>query len=199
VLSACSELRQAIHNLIQAPLCDGELGAVIARLEAYCSRHTPEQGAHLKTREATPALTAVVEAAILDEPSSPVASEPAASHPKSSPPAPSFARRASDYAQDTTTIQVSPALFQFMCKLQAFERLIEQGSPAKAAIVALDIRSVIAAFDPMVYLPGLLAPHFRLLSAHIADLSPHWEMNGTPAWMALEQLYRVDLEAFVEA
>ncbi len=65
--------------------------------------------------------------------------------------------------------------------------------------MAHDVRNVIAAFDPMIYLPELLAPHFRLLSGSVDELSPYWEQSSTPGWQALEQLYRVDLDAFVDA
>lgn len=191
VLRASESLRQAIHAIIEAPLCDAELGAVIERLEAYCERNAKQDPVAPRltvVRERTPQPPQVT--------TPPPESERA---PASTPTEMSFARRASDYEDDGTTLSVSPALQQFMRKLEAFEFLVSSGSVAKAAIVAQDIRSVIAAFDPMVYLPNLLAPHFRLLSNNVDALSPYWEQRGTPGWQALEQLYRVDLDAFIDA
>ena len=95
-------------------------------------------------------------------------------------------------------IEVSPALARFILKLEAFAGLVERGEMGKAAIVARDIKAAVDDFDPRVYLPALLAPHFRLLSAHIEAIAPHWAAAGSPAWEALEQLYKVDLDAFLE-
>jgi hypothetical protein len=199
VQRACSELREAIHAIIAAPLCEGELGAVVARLETYCSRHAPEKRAERPSArgevpvepQATP--MAPSETALASSPHD-------APLPEARRAAQSFARRASDYEEDRApALAVSPALRQFILKLEAFERLISSGSFAKAAIVAHDVRNVIAAFDPMIYLPDLLAPHFRLLSGTADELSQYGEQSATPGWQALEQLYRVDLEAFVEA
>jgi hypothetical protein len=94
-------------------------------------------------------------------------------------------------------LPVSAALERFIQKLEAFEALVQRGEMGKAAIVAQDVRRIVEHFDPRVYLPSLLAPHFRLLSSHIDEISPHWEASEGPAWQALEQLYQVDLEAFV--
>jgi hypothetical protein len=190
VLRESAALRRAIHAIIEAPLCDAELSAVVARLEAYCDRNA--QQAHSVPR------LAVVREPTPEPP--PVTSQRRESEGASvtTPATGSFARRASDYEEEATTLTVSPALQHFVRKLEAFEHLVSSGNLAKAAIVAHDIRSVIAAFDPMIYLPNLLAPHFRLLSNNVEDLSPYWEQSGTPGWQALEQLYRVDLDAFVE-
>lgn len=187
---ACSELRRSVHQLIEEPLCDAELGAVRTRLESYLSRNAadkpaPRRGGADVTERLSPA-----------EP--PVLIISAQSAPESKTETPPFARRASDHDEQAESLPISPALRQFMRKLEIFERLIMAGSLAKAAIVAQDVRNVIAAFDPMVYLPSLLAPHFRLLSTHVEQLSPYWEMGATPSWHALEQLYRVDLDSFAE-
>jgi hypothetical protein len=99
--------------------------------------------------------------------------------------------------QGARMIEVSPALEDFLQKLAAFEQLIERGDMTKAAVVAEDVRRVVESFDPRVYLPNVLAPHFRLLASNVEELSPFWEGMDSPQWRALEQLYRVDLEAFV--
>jgi hypothetical protein len=195
VLRACADLRKAIHSLIETPVCDAELGAVVERLEAFCARNDRE-------KPDARAVAALGEPEPEREEPSPV--ESANVPPQldaQEPPRPesSFARRASDFEVDASLLVVSPALAQFIRKLEVFEQLVTSGSLGKAAIVASDIRNVIAAFDPVVYLPSLLAPHFRLVSSSAEDLSQYSAQSGTPAWQALEQLYRVDIDAFVEA
>ncbi len=188
VTRACSDLREAISALIETPLCTDELDAVVTRLDAYCARHA---------RGEPPLRAGAARAPAEDVESSP---EPGG---RSSPALPreaaSFARRASDAQADGGSLAISPALQHFMDKLEAFEHLVANGSLHKASVVADDIRNVIAAFDPIIYLPSLLAPHFRLLSHHVEELAPYWEQGATAGRQALEQLYRVDLDAFVDA
>jgi hypothetical protein len=197
VLRACADLRKAIHSLIETPVCDAELGAVVERLEAFCARNDREK----PDARAVAALGEPEPEPEREEPS-PVESAnvpPQLDAPEPPRPESSFARRASDFEVDASLLVVSPALAQFIRKLEVFEQLVTSGSLGKAAIVASDIRNVIAAFDPVVYLPSLLAPHFRLVSSSAEDLSQYSAQSGTPAWQALEQLYRVDIDAFVEA
>lgn len=193
VATACADLRQALLAAFEEPLCEAELGAVVARLEAYCRRPQPEKPA---TSLASGAPRMASEPTSEPEPE-PVSAVLAAPAPE--PAQPTFARRASDQYPDFGALAVSPALHEFMRKLHAFELLLTSGNFAKAAIVASDVRAVIGAFDPVVYLPGLLAPHFRLLSQHADQLASQLEQSGSPGWQAFEQLYRVDLEAFLEA
>ena len=189
---ACKDLRRAIHALIESPRCEPEFAGLVAHFEAYASKFTAEPSAE----RAPPSDSRGAAGAALGSPSEePPDSAPA---PCSEPP-PAFFRRVSDYQADVPALPVSPALLQFMRKLQAFEQLIESGSLAKAAIVAHDIRQVVANFDPVLYLPNLLSPHFRLLSSNIEQLSPYLEQSASQGWQAIEQLYRVDLDAFVEA
>jgi hypothetical protein len=195
VRRACAELREAIHAVVAAPICADEFAAVVTRLEAYCSRNTPDPKPLRLVSSGTPSRAPEP----ASSPTDPATLAPAVLESTPPPRALSFARRASDYEADAKSLVVSPALQHFIRKLEAFEQLIESGSLGKAAIVADDIRSVVAAFDPMVYLPNLLAPHFRLLSDHVEGLSPFWEQGATLSRQALEQLYRVDLDAFVEA
>jgi hypothetical protein len=206
VLRACADLRKAIHEAIEAPRCDTELGSVTAHLEAYCSRFAPDVRTlprALSPEPEAPACSPVIEdsvapaAAPVDESTGCDGLVEFAPLAPSVPPA--FSRRATDYPPDVPTMSVSPALQQFMRKLAAFEHLVDRGDVAKAAIVAHDIRQVVADFDPKIYLPNLLSPHFRLLSSSVEQLAPYWDRGTTPGWEALEQLYRVDLDAFIEA
>lgn len=191
VARACASLRSALLATFDDPLCEAELGAVTTRLEAYCARSKP-----MKSTKVAPLAEAPAEPEAEVEPVSAVMSFVA---PDSPPAPPAFARRAADYRPELGTLPISPALHDFIRKLQAFEHLLMSDSLAKAAIVASDIRSVITGFDPMTYLPALLSPHFRLLSQHGDALAAYEEHRSSPGGQALEQLYRVDLDAFLEA
>ncbi|WP_428261487.1 type VI secretion system protein IglI family protein [Haliangium sp.] len=92
----------------------------------------------------------------------------------------------------------SPAMSLLCRKLAAFEWLMEQQDFARAAVVASDIREVISNFDPLVYLPKLFSHYFRLLSVSVDELMPYWEESDSPAWQALEQFYRTDLDGFLD-
>lgn len=92
----------------------------------------------------------------------------------------------------------APAMRLLRQKLAAFQELASRGDLARAAIVARDLERVIEHFDPRVYLPRLFAPFFRRLASSGEALTPFWEGEGSVGWRALEQLYQVDLEAFLE-
>lgn len=97
------------------------------------------------------------------------------------------------------TVAVSPELGGFIRKLRAFEILVERGNLQRAAIVAEDVQRTVEDFDPRTYLPGLLAPFFSVMAAATRDLAPHLRDTESPARKSLEQLYRVDLDAFEAA
>ena len=92
----------------------------------------------------------------------------------------------------------APAMRLLRQKLAAFQELVDRGDHGRAAIVARDLERVIEHFDPRVYLPRLFAPYFRRLASSGEALTPFWEGEGSLGWRALEQLYQVDLEAFLE-
>ena len=75
---------------------------------------------------------------------------------------------------------------------------MDRGDYARAAIVASDINRIVESFDPRVYLPRLFAGFYRRLAGGVGDLSPHWESAESFSWKALEQLYQVDLDAFLD-
>jgi hypothetical protein len=192
-LEAATAFEAATAERIASPRCAVELAGLKARIDLYLQR--------MPQREPPPAPTAaaaeeepeageeVEEAtAAVDAPAAPDAAPPAGIH--EGEPAPQAPR--------TQVIEVSPALAGFIRKLEAFAGLVERGEMGKAAIVARDIKAAVDDFDPRVYLPALLAPHFRLLSANIEAIAPHWAAAGSPAWEALEQLYQVDLDAFLD-
>ncbi|NVB39247.1 hypothetical protein G6O69_15495 [Pseudenhygromyxa sp. WMMC2535] len=92
----------------------------------------------------------------------------------------------------------SPALTQLRHKLQGFEALVTRGEFSKAAVIASDIQAAIEDFDPLVYLPRLFARYLRLLSRELETISAHWEAEESTASRVLEQLYRADLEGFID-
>jgi hypothetical protein len=92
----------------------------------------------------------------------------------------------------------APAMRLLRQKLAAFQELVDRGDLGRAAIIARDLERVIEHFDPRVYLPRLFAPYFRRLASSGEALTPFWEGEGSVGWRALEQLYQVDLEAFLE-
>lgn len=89
-------------------------------------------------------------------------------------PIPPRAERSTAASGRARMIEVSPALEEFLKKIEAFVALVERGDMARAAVVAEDLRKAIESFDPRVYLPKLLAPYFRLLALRVEDLEPHW-------------------------
>ena len=82
-------------------------------------------------------------------------------------------------------------------KLQAFDSLISQQDFLKAGIVAADVLGTIERFDPRVYLPTIFARFFSGLSSHAETLEPMLHNTESLAFRSLDQLYRVDLDAFL--
>ncbi len=83
-------------------------------------------------------------------------------------------------------------------KLEAFDELIAKGKMPLAALVANDINNTIAHFDPKIYFPKLFSRFALLFALHIGELASFEEAKKSVAWKALGELYKVDLEAFVE-
>lgn len=82
-------------------------------------------------------------------------------------------------------------------KIVAFEALVEKRDFTRAAVLADELQRLIEQFDPLAYFPDLFAGFNALLSEHIAPIAASWEDRESPAWKALAQLCRVDLEGFV--
>lgn len=106
---------------------------------------------------------------------------------------------AHDPPASTGGIEVSPAMALFLRKLSAFEILLDRGELGRAALVAEDINRTLDAFDPRIFLPKLLSPYFRLLSTRSLDLAGARDAHDPGSWRALEQLFLVDLDAFLES
>ncbi|KFE65397.1 type VI secretion system protein IglI family protein [Hyalangium minutum] len=95
-------------------------------------------------------------------------------------------------------LPISPAMELLLRKLHAFDVLVEQEDFLKAGIVAADVLGVIERFDPRVYLPMLFTRFFAGLSTHAETLEPLLHNTESLAFRSLDQLYRVDLDSFLE-
>lgn len=96
-------------------------------------------------------------------------------------------------------IPVSPPLAQLIRKLSAFEALVASEDFVKASVVAVDVLGTIERFDPRVYLPMLFSGFFTGLSQHAETIEPLLHGTESLSFRALDQLYRVDLDAFLAA
>lgn len=92
----------------------------------------------------------------------------------------------------------SPALSVLQTKLAGFQELVARGELARAAVVASDIRAVLASFDPVTYFPSMFAAYFKTLHQVIDELAPYLDRADQPSWHALDSYYRADMRAFFE-
>lgn len=92
----------------------------------------------------------------------------------------------------------SPALASLRRKVAGFERLVQRGELAKAAIVARDVQSIVDGFDPVEFLPSLFAGYFRLMSQRAEQLRPYLDDPDDTPWKALSRFYQADLDGFLE-
>ncbi|WP_375744996.1 hypothetical protein NR800_09455 [Corallococcus interemptor] len=103
-------------------------------------------------------------------------------------------------AQDTGPgVPMSPALALLVRKLSAFEALVEREDYTKASVIAVDVLATVERFDPRVYLPQLFSGFFNGLTQHAEAIEPMLHNTETLSFRAMDQLYRVDLEAFLVA
>jgi hypothetical protein len=82
-------------------------------------------------------------------------------------------------------------------KIEVFEQLIAEKKFPRAQIVAADITQILTSFDPVLYLPAVFTTFLKLMAMHVGDLLQHEAARETPPGKALQQLYRVDIDAFV--
>lgn len=82
-------------------------------------------------------------------------------------------------------------------KLEAFDILVQKGNFNKAAIVADDINTIIASFDPRLFFPKTFAKYYKQLSGSIDSIAPLWESKESIQWQMTSQFYKVDLDGFV--
>ncbi|RKG69318.1 hypothetical protein D7V80_09085 [Corallococcus sp. CA054B] len=97
------------------------------------------------------------------------------------------------------SVPMSPALAQLVRKLSAFEALVEREDYTKASVIAVDVLATVERFDPRVYLPQLFSGFFNGLAQHAEAIEPMLHNTETLSFRAMDQLYRVDLDAFLVA
>lgn len=97
------------------------------------------------------------------------------------------------------SVPMSPALAQLVRKLSAFEALLEREDYTKASVIAVDVLATVERFDPRVYLPQLFSGFFNGLAQHAEAIEPMLHNTETLSFRAMDQLYRVDLDAFLVA
>lgn len=114
------------------------------------------------------------------------------------PETPSAPRPRSHAPASGPGLPISPAMELLLRKLQAFDVLVEREDFLKAGIVAADVLGTIERFDPRVYLPMLFTRFFAGLSTHAETLEPLLHNTESLAFRSLDQLYRVDLESFLD-
>lgn len=101
-------------------------------------------------------------------------------------------------APSAAMVEGSVHLVLLLKKLEAFERLFQQGELSRAAIVADDLVTILSDFDPRKYFPGIFASFFRVLALNVSSMDEHFQAKGGPEWQAMNDFYQVDLEGFVE-
>jgi hypothetical protein len=97
----------------------------------------------------------------------------------------------------TLTLPISPALATLLRQLAGFAELIERQDFPRAAALAAEVQRTIDDFDPLVYLPGLFAPHFDLVAACADALEPWLARSAELTMRTLAQRCQVDLEGFL--
>ena len=83
-------------------------------------------------------------------------------------------------------------------KIQLFEALIEKQDFEKAAMISDDISTIIKNFDPTLFFPKLFSRYFALTATHIDTLSDEWNNKTSLKWEALNRLYQIDIEGFIQ-
>ena len=100
--------------------------------------------------------------------------------------------------EETISVEKSYHLTLLLKKLEAFDQLVSAQKFASAAIVADDINAIIANFDPRIYFPNLFVSFARQFATNINNLTAYAEYKESAGWLALKELFKVDLDSFVE-
>jgi len=99
--------------------------------------------------------------------------------------------------EEAISVEGSFHLKLLIRKLEAFDRLISTEKYSSAALIADDINGIIANFDPKVYFPKLFTRFSLQFAANINELFAFEEQKNSVEWQAMQELYKVDLESFV--
>jgi len=133
------------------------------------------------------------------EPEPELPEEPEAQVEEGAPhPAPGKSLPTDQGRESATQIRGGGALEVLLRKMEAFDHLINDGKVALAALVAEDINGVVDNFDPRLYFPDLFTRFTLNYVAHINRLSEYQGHGKSAEWKALKELYKVDLDSFVD-
>ncbi len=94
-------------------------------------------------------------------------------------------------------LPISPAMALLLRKLAAFDVLLARQDFLKAGVVAADVLTTVERFDPRIYLPAIFSRFFAGLSTNAETIEPLLHNTESLAFRSLDQLYRVDLDAFL--
>ncbi|MDY7233065.1 type VI secretion system protein IglI family protein [Hyalangium rubrum] len=94
-------------------------------------------------------------------------------------------------------LPISPPMALLLRKLEAFNVLVERQDFLKAGVVAMDVLATVERFDPRLYLPMIFSRFYAGLSTHAETFEPLLQSTESLAFRSLDQLFRVDLEAFL--
>ncbi len=83
-------------------------------------------------------------------------------------------------------------------KMEVFERVVEKGDILKAAVVVMDINQALESFDPKLYFPDIFSRYYFLMVQNISTITEVMDLQDSPQWMALNQLYQVDKKGFID-
>lgn len=118
---------------------------------------------------------------------------PAGGKSPAAPPGPAL-------VSESLSLPLTPALRVLLRKIGALEELCQKKRYRAAAIIARDLNTTLAAFDPKQYLPSLIIGYFRALARYGKSLGPALK-EDPPAedfvGQALISLYETDLEGFL--
>jgi hypothetical protein len=96
-----------------------------------------------------------------------------------------------------SVVQASARLVQLAEQIELFCGLVRQGQYLHAAVIGAEVQAALDSFDPRAYLPAVLAPYFRSLTAHSHQLAPILAAREHLSFQALSQLYQVDPAGFI--
>ena len=82
-------------------------------------------------------------------------------------------------------------------KLAAFDRLIQEQKYPLAAIVMDDINQSLVNFDPRLYFPKTFEDFVRLQAINFEELAEYVEGRESPAWSAMQEWFRIDMDGFL--
>jgi hypothetical protein len=183
-LEHSDELLETLESVLPGSGCDGPFRQLTTSLSNHLSvlpSAPPPRVEEPKAEAEHPDAADGENVPEMKEPPTPRAPGPAAPAPQATGPA----------------LAISPALALLMRKLEAFDALLERKDLARASVVAADVLHTIDHFDPRIYLPSLFSRFFGGLSTHADSVERLLQSTDSLAFRALEQLYRVDLNAFL--